>query len=124
MQYIIIDTSSMLFGFANNRSVFEAVKRRFPDRKQLVSKGIISELNRLSINKGKKGACARLALLEIRLKRIQVDRISVYADSWVFAKAKRLNATTITNDTALAKRLAGANLKVFKISRNGMLKQL
>lgn len=124
MQYVIIDTSSMLFGFSNGRSVFEAAKARFPTRKQLVSKGIINELNRLSINKGKKGACARLALLDIRAKKVKVDHIAAYPDSWILAKARETGAVTITNDTILSKRLIALDLKALKMSRNGMLKQL
>ena len=42
MRYVIVDTSSILFGFSNRRSVFEAVTAEL-DAACLVSKGIIRE---------------------------------------------------------------------------------
>jgi rRNA-processing protein FCF1 len=123
MDCAIIDTSSILFGFTYNRNVFETVKEKFPRHKMLVSKGIIKELTRLSNNKGRKGLRARIALLEIKAKRVNVDNISIHPDKWILDTAIRSkNYTVITNDTDLASKLARVHVKVFKISRSGLLK--
>ncbi len=123
MGYLIIDTSSMLFGFAYNRNVFEAAMRRFPSSTLLVSRGIIRELTRFSSQKGKKGLRARIALLELKAKKINVDNINANADSWILDTApKRRGSVVVTNDTALAKRLSSKGVRVYKISRSGLLK--
>lgn len=122
MDYVIIDTSSILFGFSYNRNVFETAKEKFPRTKILVSRGIIKELTKLSSNKGKKGLRARVALLEIKAKKINVDNISIYPDKWILDTVIRnKNHVVITNDTALARKLLLAKVKAFKISKSGML---
>ena len=122
MRYLILDTSSMLFGFSNNRNVFDIATSEFPGCRPLVSAGIIRELEGISQNRGKKGACARIALMEIRAKKIEIDNING-ADGWILEKARRnRGSVVVTNDTPLAKRLLRFGTNVMKISRNGMLK--
>ena len=71
---------------------------------------------------GQKGACARIALMEIRAKKIEIDNING-ADGWILEKARRnRGSVVVTNDTPLAKRLLRFGTNVMKISRNGMLK--
>ena len=123
MGYLIIDTSSILFGFAYNRNVFEIATQRFPGSTPLVSRGIIRELTRFSAQKGKKGLRARIALIELKAKKINVDNINANADSWILDTApKKRGSVVITNDTALAKRLVSKGVRVYKISRSGLLK--
>lgn len=123
MGYLIIDTSSILFGFSYNRNVFEAAMQRFPGSTLLVSRGIISELTRFSSQKGKKGLRARIALLELKAKKINVDNINANADSWILNTApKKKGSVVITNDTALAKRLSSKGVRVYKVSRSGLLR--
>jgi rRNA-processing protein FCF1 len=113
-----------MFGLSNNRSVFSSAHEQFHDYRPLVSKGIIRELVKLSSNKGNKGATARVALLEIKAKKINVDNISTYPDKWILDTAsKRKDCIIVTNDTALAKRLRFAKENVYKISRSGILKR-
>ena len=120
MRYVIIDTSSMLFGFSHNRNVFETAKERFPGYGMLVSRGITGELAGIASNKSAKGLKARVALLEIKAKKISVDNISINADKWILDTAARNKGfIVITNDTALARKLAMIRVKVFKISRSG-----
>ncbi|MDE1811080.1 MAG: hypothetical protein KGH66_03500 [Candidatus Micrarchaeota archaeon] len=122
MDYIMVDTSSILFGMSYRKSALEAVKTKFPGLKPLVSKGIISELNKLSLNKGKKGAAAKAALAEITLKKIDVEGVTGYADSWILARAARFEGSVVvTNDTELARKLMNLHASVFKMSKNGFL---
>ena len=123
MRYIIIDTSSILFGFKYNKNVFDIAGREFHLYKQSISEGIINELRRISRNKGNRGVYARLALLELRAKNISVDKIITNADSWILDKALRnRESIVITNDTALAGKLRNSNISVLKISKSGNLK--
>jgi rRNA-processing protein FCF1 len=123
VKYVIIDTSSILYGFSYNRNVFETAKDSFPGYGMLVSRGILRELTKLSSNSGRKGLRARIALLEIKAKKINVDNISINADKWILnTSIKNRDYIVVTNDTALARKLSLAKVKVFKMSKNGVLR--
>jgi rRNA-processing protein FCF1 len=123
LKRVIIDTSSILFGFTYNRNVFERAKEQFSGYKLTVSRGIIKELTKFSNTNGAKGIRARVALLELKAKKINVDNISVYPDKYILDSASRdRNCIVITNDTILAKKLSLINVKVYKISKSGILK--
>lgn len=123
MRYVIIDTSSMLFGFTYNRNVFERAREQFPGYKLLVSSGIIKELTKISSNKGSKGLRARVALLELKAKKINVDNISVYPDKWILdTSLKNKESVVITNDSALARKLKLGKVRTYKISKSGVLR--
>ena len=122
MGYVIVDTSSILFGFSNRRSVFEAVSAELGGR-CLVSKGIINELDTISKSKGTRGADARAALRELSLKKIKTEANSKYPDSWIRERAAEADvAAVVTNDTKLASSI-GKEVEVFKFSREGKLKK-
>ncbi len=124
MTYVIIDTSSILFGLSFNKDVFAIAARRFPGSKPMISRGIIGELRAISKNMGRKGATAAAALSLIRVKNVKVDANSGNVDSWVYRTAARYNNfIVITNDTALFRRVRGANPNVFKLSKSGILKR-
>jgi len=120
--YVIVDTSSILFGFANRKSVFEAVSAELGE-KCMVSKGIISELTKISRRKGIRGAEAKAALGELSLKKVKIDADSKYPDSWIKERASGQGVTAVvTNDTALASKI-NKEVMVFKLSRDGRLKR-
>jgi rRNA-processing protein FCF1 len=113
----------MLFGFTYNRNVFESAIRQFPGYKLLVSRGIIRELTKISANKGNRGLRARVALLELKAKKINVDNISIYPDKWILdTSLKNKESIVITNDSALARKLKLGKIRTYKISRSGILK--
>jgi rRNA-processing protein FCF1 len=112
----------MIFGFSNNSNVFEVAAREFPACRMLVSKGIVNELDAMSKNMGKKGVYARIALMELKAKKIDIDNINE-ADHWILDRARRhRNSVVITNDTVLARKLSGSGIKVLKLSKSGMLR--
>ena len=124
MSYTIIDTSSMLFAFSYKKNLFDIAKYAFPGNKQLVSKGIINELTRISHNKGSKGTYAKIALLELKSKKVSVDNITGNADAWILNKARASkDIVVITNDSALARSLLSEGAKVFKIAKSGILRR-
>ena len=122
MRYLILDTSSMIFGFSNNENVFEIASYKFPGYRQLVSVGIVDELRGISKSKGRIGLYAKVALMELRAKKIDIDNIKG-ADQWILDKARRnRNCIVVTNDTTLVKRLSGSGIKVLKLSKSGILR--
>ena len=54
----LVDTSSIIFGFENRKSVFESISEDLPGAEPEVSKGIISELKVYSDRQG--GDIARI----------------------------------------------------------------
>lgn len=123
MQYVIIDTSSILFSLSFRKDAFSIAERRF-HALPLISKGVIRELRGISTNRGKKGQTARTALSLIRVKKVKVDNDNGNVDSWVYRTAAKGKAcAVVTNDTALFRRVKLSNRNVFKLSKNGLLKR-
>ncbi len=121
MNRIIVDTSSILFGFANRHSVFESLSKLDVKYMPMVSKGIINELSIISKNSGAKGASARAGLMEISAKHVEVEDSEIYPDKWIFKRASKGDVAVVTNDTQLARKLARSTV-VLKLSKDGTLK--
>lgn len=123
MAFVIVDTSSILYGLAYGKDVFEAVARDFHGRKQVISRGVIRELLKISKNRGKKGSDARAALSVIRYKNLDVDNSNNSVDSWILGKSlEHPNTVVITNDTELHKRLKAEGVLALKLTKAGVLK--
>ncbi len=123
MLTVIIDTSAILFGFSNRRDVFEIARMRFGAAALLISRGVLSELSGISLNKGAKGKSARMALEAIKYKKIRVDNIGSNVDAWIHSKALESKHTVvITNDTELYNILRSAGVSCLKLTRQGLLR--
>ena len=138
MRYIIIDTSSILFGLRFNKNVFEIVRETYiSNYKLVISKGIINELKRLSLAKSRLARNAKLALSIISLIKENERKIFIYkdsninADNWILSMLGNFsNLVVITNDTQLAKTLSNKSktyinksADIFKITKQGVLKK-
>lgn len=120
----IVDTSSIMFGFAYKKDVFNSVYERFPDYTSAVSNGIVNELTRFSTIKGKKGIAAKIGLLALKSKNVRVYKNNTSVDSWIIKEALLdKESIVISNDTALARILSKKGVPCFKMSKSGMLKR-
>ncbi|MCL5262342.1 MAG: hypothetical protein M1390_00675 [Candidatus Marsarchaeota archaeon] len=123
MRYVIVDTSSILFGLAHRKDVLGIAERSLPGFTPLISSGVIRELRHHSLNKGAKGASARAALSILKLKKIRVDNTSGDVDSWILRKAvSEAGSLVVTNDTPLLRKLRLSGVRVMKLSKSGKLK--
>lgn len=123
LAYAIIDTSSILFGIRYKKDVFKIVDEEYPLRKQLISNGIMSELEKMASYKGIKANEARTALKILRHKNLKVDNKTEYVDSWILDTAsKNVDSLVITNDTKLFKNLKSNGIEAKKLSKNGELR--
>lgn len=123
MKLLIIDTSSILFGFSNKINAFEVVKRHFPTHRLIVSSGIIRELERIATNRGTKGAHAKLALSILKSKKINILIDKQLVDKWILGFAEEHHGiAVITNDSILANKLKKAGAETYKLSRSGILR--
>ena len=123
LELVIIDTSSIVFGFSFKRNVFEAANEAFPGREIVISAGVLRELRGIARNRGRRGAAAGTALLSVSSKSIKVDKDGGDVDSWIAAASARYNnSIVITNDTELLGRIRRSGGKALKLSKSGILK--
>ena len=123
LAYVIIDTSSILFGIRYKKDVFKIAGEKYPIRKQLISIGVMSELEKIASYKGMKANEARIALKILRHKNLKVDNKTEYVDFWILdAASKNAGSLVITNDTKLFKNLKSKGIEAKKLSKSGELR--
>lgn len=123
MDYIIVDTSSIIFALSNKRDVFSAAKEQFPESRIMISKGVIRELDALGKGGGKDSRHARLAIaLLSKHADITVQDDASYVDGWILSEAPRLKALVCTNDTGLRKLLKQKGVNTVTVSKGGILR--
>ncbi|MEM3020507.1 MAG: DUF188 domain-containing protein [Candidatus Micrarchaeaceae archaeon] len=121
MLKVIVDTSAILYGFEYRKDVFDAIENRFGRYEAIISRGVLRELDKMSTNKGKKGAAARAALNALKAKNIKVDSTITYVDRWISKSAQADGAAVVTNDSGLAAKLLSEGVRVFKMSKSGKI---
>jgi rRNA-processing protein FCF1 len=121
---VLIDTSSLVYGFANRKDAIGIVAREFPSCKIELSRGILRELNGIAENRGKRGAAAKAALLAINFKRIVINKDNTDVDSWLLSRAVSLDGdcVVITNDSELKARLKANGAGSLRLTREGILR--
>ncbi|MGC8537596.1 MAG: DUF188 domain-containing protein [Candidatus Micrarchaeia archaeon] len=121
MLKVIVDTSSILYGFEYRKDVFDAIENRLGRYEAVISRGVLRELDKMGTNKGRKGAAARAALNALKAKNIKVDSTITYVDRWISKNAQADGAAVVTNDSGLAARLLAEGVRVFKMSKSGKI---
>lgn len=122
MRYIVIDTSSILFGLANGKDVFQAARDGQQGYTPLISKGVIGELEAIKARKGKFGKYAGAALVLISMSHIGASSDTSPVDDWIAKEAKENGYAVCTNDTALKRSLKKARIRVFSMTRSGSIR--
>jgi rRNA-processing protein FCF1 len=123
MQYLIIDTSSIVFALSNNVDIFQMVKDELPGTTILISNGIVNELKGIAKKRGKNGKYASVAISLLNShNNIRIEQNKGYVDSWILMESRQLPCSVCTNDTKLKKALRQNKIKVYSISRNGTLR--
>ena len=121
-KFIIVDTSSIIFGLSKKHDVFSALEERFPGYPLLISQGIMNEINGIAGGNGRYAKYAKAALEIInRNKRIEISRSMVYPDSWILANFSKAKAVC-TNDIALKRELRKKGAAVLSMAINGKLR--
>jgi rRNA-processing protein FCF1 len=119
---VIIDTSSILFGFANGKNVIEIARSHFHSIPIIISKGILRELSSKSKNGGAKGVSAKVAMLAISNSGIKIIDSNIDPDRWIISSSSK-GVIVITNDTALARQSFKGGAIVYKLSKDGKLRK-
>ncbi len=121
MRYMIVDTSSILFGLSNRKDVFGAVAddaARLP----LISEGVVRELRLIERRKGRNSGYAAAALSLIGAARVEIAKDSSPVDEWIESEARKRGCQVCTNDSALKRKLKRAGITAFRMTRSGSLR--
>lgn len=120
-RFVIVDTSSIVFGLSKKHDVFSAIEERFPGCSIRISQGILNEIKGIAKGNGRYAKSAKVALELIKNgKNMDIDTSRKYPDDWMLENAS--GTTICTNDAALKKELRKRGAKVLSISINGMLR--
>ena len=119
---VIIDTSSILFGFANGKNAIEIVRLHFHSTPIMISKGILRELLAKSKNNGLKGMSARLSMMAVSNSGVKIIDSNINPDRWIISKSES-GMIVVTNDTALARQSSKMGATVYKLSKDGKLRK-
>ncbi len=122
MRYIVIDTSSIIFGLSNGKDAFKAANESADGYVPIISKGIINELKEISERGSKFSKFANTALLLIIEWRIDIVNNQSAVDDWIAEAAKKEGYAVCTNDMELKRALKKARIRVFSITRSGLLR--
>jgi rRNA-processing protein FCF1 len=123
MNYIILDTSAIIFGLSNGVDVFNALHDQMPERRIMISTGILKELNRISEGMGRFSKFAKVAinLLE-RYPDIKVVKDGTYVDKWIAQTAAAPGYVVCSNDSKLKRELKTKGISVFSMTRSGIIR--
>lgn len=122
MAYVIVDTSSIIFGLSNKVDVFAAIKEKNPLSEPLISMGVLDELNRIRDSKGKFSKFAAAGIYLIAQHEPDIANVRANVDDWIVEEARKLGCDVCTNDVALKKRLKALGVRAFSVSRSGSLR--
>ena len=120
MGQIIVDTSSILFGFSNKVDVFSKADEQL-GLTPVISKGVVKELTLLSTGKGANSKNAKLALSIIKHHGIKAEDDESYVDRWILNSSTAFK-NVCTNDTKLRRELKARGITVYTLSRDGTLR--
>ena len=118
---LLIDTSSILFSFSNNKDIFEILSEN-KEYTLVISKGIIRELTKFSKSKKHIRKNAVMALYSIKKNRPIIEDSNIYVDDWILKKAVKNNIMVCTNDINLKKKLRKYHIKVLSVNNTGILR--
>jgi rRNA-processing protein FCF1 len=119
---VVIDTSSIIFGFSKKIDVFEKIREEFPGHEILMPSGVIGELEKIGKEKMKESVNARYALGVIGKLGLKVVPSYAYVDRWLLEKAEGIGCIVCTNDGELRKKLSAKGLKVVSVSVGGAIR--
>lgn len=111
---IIFDTNFLMVPHQFGVDIFSELERIFTERNEwIVCNEVVSELETIAKKHTKDAAAARLALLLIKEKDINVESAKgINVDDWIVARAKQERLVVCTNDMELRRRLRNIALVV------------
>ena len=120
MGYIIVDTSSILFGLENKVDIFKEADSKL-GLSPIISKGVVMELTKISSSKRQDRKYAIMALKLIAEQKVKIESDTAYVDEWIIRAATKYG-NVCTNDTKLRKALKSKGVSIYSVSMGGSLR--
>ncbi len=118
---IVIDTSSIIFGFSHMVNIFDSIQNTMPDCTMVASIGILRELSGIGHSTKRSSPYANVGLVQV-LKRCRVIKDNSSVDSWITKYSIKHNCSVCTNDIELKQKLKDKGISTYSISKNGTLR--
>lgn len=115
---IILDTSSIVFGFSNNMDIFDSLSQDL-QYKPLISTAILDELEILGKSRKRDGKFAKIALLSMKRRNIEAQKSTLPVDKWIIETSKERKCVVCTNDSRLKRILVSRGIKAVSFTRDG-----
>ena len=125
-QEVILDTNFLLVPYQLKLDIFSELAFQLePPYLLLVPTSAISELKKLSKNKGKQGMAAKFALKLVIVNKdagkLSVVKGTAPVDDWIVAYSKEHSAIVCTNDEKLRNRLKAGRIRMIVINSRSRL---
>lgn len=122
MDYVVVDTSSIIFGLSNKIDVFERIPEEL-NCKVVVSEGIVNELKKIGTGSGKFSKFGKVAIDLLKTNnKVKLVNDEEYVDNWIIDMAMKNGYKVCTNDIKLKKELKEMGIRAFSLSRNGAVR--
>ncbi len=120
--YVIADTSSILYAMSQRKDLFAIIAEELPGATILVSRGVITELEKLSKSKRKNSRDAKASLQALASASPEIAEDYSYVDEWIASESAKRECMVITNDAALKRRLRRSGARTLSVAFGGRLR--
>ena len=107
MKTIVLDTNFLLLPDQYGIDVFSELERLVPEGRLATLSNVISELEAISRSNSKDGSAAKVALMLLEKKNVEVIPAEGLVDDAIVEYAAKSGAIIATNDKGLKNRLKG-----------------
>ncbi len=122
MDWIILDTSSIIFSLSNHFDPFAYVRDNMPTYRILISSGVVTELGKLGSGRKKEKKYANVALALLGRYDLSIAKSPLPVDRWIVKEAISRHCLVCTNDIKLKESLRDKGVNTVSVARNGSLR--
>ncbi len=120
MKEVLLDTSSMLFALEHGVDIVTSIRDEFPGFVITVPYAAVAEMRKIAKTHTKNAGNARVMLLLITERKLNIDGKGTYADEWILKNA--FGKVVCTNDIKLKRKLNGLKIRVVSVAVSGRIR--
>ncbi|MEM3555799.1 MAG: nucleotide-binding protein [Candidatus Micrarchaeia archaeon] len=108
----VVDTNFLMLAHQFKLNIPEQLEGLLGSYRMVTCSGVMGELEKLSLGKGRNGAAARYALKLVKECNVEVKKSIGDVDEWIVSYCKRRDAVACTVDKKLRERLKREGVRV------------
>lgn len=112
MKEVVFDTNFLMLAHQFKVDIFGQLEELLGAYEKVTCKGVIEELEKLGLGKGRDGVAARYALKLVGEGRVKVRKNEGEVDEWILRYCRSRGAVACTVDKELRERLKKEGVKV------------